>query len=192
MNDPSPYQTPRSAIKPTESGPFGEVRIFSAQSRLGRVRYIGYSMGLGLLSLLCYGLMAGLSAVFKENSSGDLMGLLVTGVLLVVWVATIAISVILAIQRLHDFNASGWWSLLAVAPLVNLALYLTLLIMPGTPGPNRFGNRPPPNTLSVILLALIPPLIAVIGIIAAIVIPAYMDYTERARQATINSAPLQE
>jgi Tfp pilus assembly protein PilE len=64
--------------------------------------------------------------------------------------------------------------------------------MPGVQGPNRFGNPPPPNTLGAILLALVLPLIAIIGIIAAIAIPAYMDYVERAREAAPNSAPLQQ
>jgi len=53
--------------------------------------------------------------------------------------------------------------------------------MPGTQGPNRFDHPPPPNSVGVILLALIPPLLMVIGIIAAIAIPAYVQYQERAQ-----------
>jgi Tfp pilus assembly protein FimT len=62
-------------------------------------------------------------------------------------------------------------------------LYLTLLIMPGTQGTNRFGDPPPPNTTGVILLALVLPLVLVAGILAAIAIPAYQNYAERARGA---------
>lgn len=48
----SPYQPPRSSITPTAPTQFGELKILSARGRLGRVRYIGYSMGLMLLTYL--------------------------------------------------------------------------------------------------------------------------------------------
>lgn len=48
----------------------------------------------------------------------------------------------LGVRRLHDVNASGWWYLLAILPLVNLGLLLFLLLKPGTDGPNRFGDDP--------------------------------------------------
>ena len=80
--------------------------------------------------------------------------------------------------------------LLNLVPLANLALYLVLLIMPGTQGANRFGDPPPPNSTGVIVLALVVPIIAVIGLVAAIAIPAYQDYTERAaREAGPNAPP---
>jgi uncharacterized membrane protein YhaH (DUF805 family) len=193
MNNPSPYEPPRSTIKPTTSGEFGEVKIFSAQGRLGRVRYIGYSVGMGLLVNLVMLLVGGLAGFVQGGGSEEpTMGLLTGGVIAVVGLAALVISFLLTIQRLHDFNAAGWWSILILLPIANLVLYLILLIMPGTQGPNRFGNPPPPNTLGVILLALILPLIMVIGIIAAIAIPTYMDYTNRAQEGTSNSAPLQE
>lgn len=192
MNNASPYEPPRSAIKPTTAGEFGEVKIFSAQGRLGRVRYIGYSVGMGLLVNLIVALVGGLAAFLQRGSSEEpTMGLLTGGVMIVFGLAALVISFLLTIQRLHDFNASGWWSILILLPIANLVLYLILLIMPGTQGPNRFGNPPPPNTLGVILLALILPLIMVIGIIAAIAIPAYMDYTKRAQEATPYNAPAQ-
>jgi hypothetical protein len=104
----------------------------------------------------------------------------------------VTLSILLSIQRLHDFDASGWWSALNLVPLANLALYLVLLIMPGTRGANRFGDPTPPNTAGVILLALVVPMVAVIGIVAAIAIPAYQDYAERARAASQNApAPSQ-
>ena len=63
----------------------------------------------------------------------------------VTWVAMIAVS----IRRLHDAGLTGWiyfGLLLAnLVPLVNLfawIAYLGLMAMPGTPGPNRYGERP--------------------------------------------------
>ncbi|WP_176691666.1 DUF805 domain-containing protein [Superficieibacter electus] len=50
------------------------------------------------------------------------------------------------IRRLHDLNWSGWWVililLLAQVPLGNLLFTLTLSLLPGTSGLNRFGAPP--------------------------------------------------
>ena len=58
----------------------------------------------------------------------------------------------LVVRRLHDFNRSGWWSLILLIFLLPLpwpplgyaltALCLVLLFVPGTRGPNRYGSRP--------------------------------------------------
>jgi hypothetical protein len=69
--------------------------------------------------------------------------------------------------------------LLALIPFVGLIW----LFKSGTPGSNRFGAPPPPNTTGVKVLACIAPAIAIIGILAAIAIPAYQDYVTRAQEA---------
>lgn len=179
MTRSSPYQPPRGAITPTAPTRYSTVHPFSHRGRLGRVRYIGYSVGLGLLINL---LAAGWGALAAFSSGQEIAPFALGGFILLVTLA-VAFSVLLAVQRLHDFDASGWWSAFALVPLANLVLYLTLLIMPGTQGTNRFGDPPPPNTTGVILLALVLPLVLVAGILAAIAIPAYQNYAERARGA---------
>lgn len=180
MNDASPYKTPSSAITPTAPTHYGEIKILSTDGRLGRVRYIGYSAGLALLVNFVMALLGGISALV---GNGQAASLLIGGLILIAALLALALSIMLMIQRLHDFDANGWWAVLTLVPLANLVLYLVLLIMPGTLGANRFGNPPPPNTTGVIILALVVPAIAVIGIIAAIAIPAYHDYTLRAQRA---------
>ena len=183
----SPDQPPRSSITPTAPTQFGELKILSARGRLGRVRYIGYSMGLMLLTYLMGAVLGGIAAALgggdslSSLSTDEPMGLLMTGGIIVLTLLSVVVSLLIAIQRLHDFNASGWWVLLMIVPFANAVLYLVLLIMPGTQGPNRFDHPPPPNSVGVILLALIPPLLMVIGIIAAIASPAYVQYQERAQ-----------
>ena len=188
----SPYQPPRSAITPTSPTQFGEINIFSARGRLGRVRYIGYSVGLMLLLYLAIAIFGGVAAMLGQlDGNSEVLGWLSVGLLLILSLAALIVSIRLTIQRLHDFNASGWWALLMVVPVVSFVLYLVLLIMPGTQGPNRFDHPPPPNTLGVILLASILPLILVVGILAAIAIPAYQDYKGRAERIQ-PSAPAQQ
>ena len=51
--------------------------------------------------------------------------------------------------------------------------------MPGTRGANNYGKPPPPNTTGAVVLACIVPVIMIVGIVAAIAIPAYQDYAQR-------------
>ncbi len=172
MNDASPYQPPRGAIAPVASDRYGEIKLLSARGRLGRLRYLGYSVALGLLVNLAAGLLGGMAAIFLEDDPGEMF---IVGLVVILAAPALLISLLLGIQRLHDFDASGWWSLMTIVPLANLVLYLVLLIMPGTQGANRFGDPPPPNTLGVILLALLPLAILILGIVAAIAIPVYLQ-----------------
>jgi uncharacterized membrane protein YhaH (DUF805 family) len=183
----SPYQPPRSALAPPVSTEYGPVGWFSTQGRLGRVRYIGYAIGLVILinaaALLLGGLagLAGLAGLWVKNSN-DFFQWLFGGVLGVLGVAALLMSLLFTVRRLHDFDASGWWSLLLLLPLVNLVLYLLLLIMPGTQGANRFGAPPPPNSTGVIVLAAILPLLFALGVVAAIAIPALQQFHHRAER----------
>lgn len=45
------------------------------------------------------------------------------------------------VRRLHDTDRSGWWILLGIIPLVNIAL-IVLFALDGTPGPNQYGPDP--------------------------------------------------
>jgi hypothetical protein len=83
----------------------------------------------------------------------------------------------LTIQRSHDFNMSGWFSLLALVPLVNLIFWF----IPGTDGPNRFGAKTPPNSALVLIGVWIVPILFIGGILAAVSIPAYQDYVKRSQ-----------
>jgi uncharacterized membrane protein YhaH (DUF805 family) len=54
-----------------------------------------------------------------------------------------------SVRRLHDRDLSGWWYLAVIvtgvfprlAALSSLA-FLIVTLLPGTPGPNRFGPDP--------------------------------------------------
>lgn len=52
-------------------------------------------------------------------------------------------SLALAAKRWHDRNKSGWWSLIALVPLVGpIWMLVENGFLRGTPGPNRFGPDP--------------------------------------------------
>lgn len=43
------------------------------------------------------------------------------------------------IRRLHDTDKSGWFILLGLIPFIGSIIVIVLMVLPGTPGPNRFG-----------------------------------------------------
>jgi uncharacterized membrane protein YhaH (DUF805 family) len=45
----------------------------------------------------------------------------------------------LAVRRLHDSDKSGWMLLCSLIPFVGGIVVLVFMLMPGTPGQNRFG-----------------------------------------------------
>ena len=52
-------------------------------------------------------------------------------------------SVAAATRRLHDSDRSGWWQLLLFLPILGWIWLFVLLVLAGTPGPNRFGAEAP-------------------------------------------------
>lgn len=171
MASVNPYRAPAAAVADTAEQ-FQPVSIFSSSGRIGRVRYIAYSMGLPFLIMLVFGFIGGFigAAANAPIVAAVLMGI---GYLL-----TFVLMFMLTIQRAHDFDTTGWLSLVVLIPLVNLIFWF----IPGTDGENRFGLKTPPNTLGVLVAAWLLPLFFVVGIVAAIAIPAYDAYTKRSQQ----------
>jgi uncharacterized membrane protein YhaH (DUF805 family) len=60
-------------------------------------------------------------------------------ILLVAFLALILPMISVTVRRLHDTDKSGWWYWVAIIPFIGGIWLLILLIMPGTPGQNRFG-----------------------------------------------------
>lgn len=177
-----------------------EIRFFSYGSRIGRLRYFAYGMGVALLllpALLAGGILYALQAHF--------LAFLLFGA---AYIFMITMSFVFAVRRLHDMDASGWWSLIvgaamlstilntlhliptglfwlpALLGLADFVLILMLLFRRGTEGDNRYGPQPPPNSGWVVAGAwsfLIVPIFG--GILAAIAIPAYQDYIARSQMS---------
>ncbi|HEY2338308.1 MAG TPA: DUF805 domain-containing protein [Burkholderiales bacterium] len=171
MASVNPYRAPSAAVADAAEQ-FQPVSIFSTSGRIGRVRYIAYSVGLPFLIMLVFGFAGGFigTAANAPMAAAVLMGI---GYLL-----TFVLIFMLTIQRTHDFDTDGWLSLVVLIPLVNLIFWF----IPGTEGENRFGAKTPPNSTLAVIFALIVPIIVIVGILAAVSIPAYQDYTKRAQQ----------
>jgi uncharacterized membrane protein YhaH (DUF805 family) len=159
----NPYAAPKAAVADAATSEVQPVKIFSVSGRIGRARYIANIIG---LYIVFGALVVGLSAV-----AGPLGAVL--------WIGYMVLAFMLTIQRCHDFNTSGWLSILVLVPLVNLIFWF----IPGTDGRNRWGPPTPPNSIVTLVLVWLFPALVVVGIVAAIAIPAYQDYAKRAQQA---------
>lgn len=178
-NDTDLYQAPATDVV-GQLGEFDESSMFSPKGRAGRLRYFGYAIGIGFLSGLAMGVLSAIiGAISGDPNTVAMFGGIIS---LVVSIGVFAVTIIFIIKRLHDLNWSGWLSLLSVIPLVNLIFGLILLFAPGNAGPNKYGPPPKPESNAVVILVIALVLVAMIGIIAAVTIPAYNDYINRAGQ----------
>ena len=66
-------------------------------------------------------------------------------------------------------------------PFLNILIGLYMVFGPGSTGTNRFGKQPNKNPTWLFLVVFFP--IVIFGILAAVAIPAYQQYTEKAKAA---------
>ncbi len=182
MVEANPYTAPTADIESVH-GEYGAPAVFSFKSRAGRLRYLARA---GIATICAY-LLAGIvvGAVIATDPSAlptdpeqvpdRFLGAIIAAYA-VMGIAGIYFGLLFAIQRLHDLGNSGWLSLLIFVPLANFLFFLYLLFARGEDGENGYGPPPPPNTIGVMLGALIFPLLFILGVVAAIAIPAYQDF----------------
>jgi uncharacterized membrane protein YhaH (DUF805 family) len=147
----SPYAPPRAAVGETLPG-FASLKPFSYEGRIGRLRYLAWTMTLTLVTLGIGSVFAlfGL-ALISSDSTG---GLILAGLLAFILVVVLAVvSVLFTIQRLHDIGWSGWLWLLTLVPFVGSIFPFVIMVVPGNATANRYGAPPPPNSTAVKVLA---------------------------------------
>jgi len=139
--------------------PFKRYADFKGRSR--RMEYWSFFLLNFIVVLFLVFVMLGTGAAsgaFADIEAGDPgaafammfggFGLIILLYSLAVLIPTIAVT----IRRLHDRDMSGWWYggllIASFIPIVNflamignLVLFV-ILLLPGTPGPNRYGPDP--------------------------------------------------
>lgn len=147
----SPYAPPRADV--AERVPeYAPLKPFGVEGRIGRLRFLAWSMVLSLVTIAVVGVFAliALALVSTDSTAGLIIGGILAFVLCVAFlIATILISV----QRLHDVGWSGWLWLLNLVPFVGSFFPLLLVVLPGSGVANRYGAPPPPNSTAVKVLS---------------------------------------
>lgn len=166
----NPYQAPAADVN--QSVETYQPLFFSVSGRIGRLRFLAYSLFAMVILIPFLALLAVVGSDLQVFIS------------LLMYVPALAWTVIVCKRRLNDMNRSGWFSILYFLPLLNLIMFLWMACGRGTQGNNRFGARPSANPLSVKIFGMLTPLMFFGGMLAAIALPAYQDYVERAQAAS--------
>ena len=173
----NPYASPQAADLTAGTGDAPiQPKIFSFSGRIGRLRLLAYSMISSFTFVVIGGLLAAV-LVPVNPAAGWLIYIAATLLSMVYGVA-------LYVRRLNDLGQSGLWVLLMFVPLLNFALIIYALFFRGDAGANAYGPPPTPNaggTVVALILAIFLG-VALMGMVAAVAIPAYQDYVERAQQ----------
>lgn len=167
MSAVNPYDAPDAALD-TGHDELYQPKIFTFNGRIGRMRYLAYGIGVNLLLMLVMVPLVSATAFMGGDPGSSMIGIVGIGLF---YVVTIVISVMFAKRRLNDLNRSGWWFLLFIIPLVNLLLAIYLIFFPGTDGSNNFGPAPAENSIGVLILGWMMPVLFVLGIVAAVAVP---------------------
>lgn len=179
----NPYQAPAAVVDGKPTGATYEPRFWAWSGRLGRLRYLAYLTCISLLTMIAVGILGGVLGamqVVRGNAGG--IDMLTVG-LMILYIPMFVYSFALARRRFNDTGRSGWLCLLMLVPLVNVLVSLYLVFAPGTDGPNEYGLPPSKNSWLVIVGGIVLPLVFIVGVMAAVAIPAYQAYTAKAQAA---------
>jgi len=106
------------------------------RGRASRAEYWSFFFANLLISIVVRG-----GAALALQTGSELVSLVIYGAGLLYCLAVILPWSACAVRRLHDSEKSGWWVLLALIPVIQLAI-VVLLLLKGDAGQNRYG--PPP------------------------------------------------
>lgn len=180
----NPYHTPETDFGEIyEEYDYDTTPFYKATGRIGRLRYLAYSVALSFVLIVPIGILSAILLPSFNDSSGVAMIILGT----LVAIAGAYINIAPAKRRFNDLNRSGWWAILLLIPYLNIIPWLYLVFARGNDGVNDYGAPAMPPSTRVKFLALLVPIFALLGILAAIAIPAYQEYVIRAQMAQIGS-----
>lgn len=112
--------------------------FFSTAGRIGRKTYWFNSLA---LSGFTFALIMMLALLLPGGSKSP--SALVFVPLSIVMLLSCWCSIVLQVKRWHDRDKSGWWSLIGLVPYIGgLWAFVEVGCLPGTDGPNRFGEDP--------------------------------------------------
>lgn len=177
MAQNNPYQAPGAKVydvSPDGEG-FDETSPFSPNGRFGRLSYLAWGTLVNIVLIVIIVVIAGGAAAMQQQA--------MTGgpIVLVFQLIGLVVAILFSIRRFHDINASGWWSISIVVPIVNIVAILILLLKPGSIGANDYGPaRVTPTWEKVVgYIGIGFMILALIGVVAALVIPMLVQVPQQ-------------
>jgi uncharacterized membrane protein YhaH (DUF805 family) len=115
--------------------------LFSFTGRISRGTFWGIWLGM-LVASFFVGLVAG--GISGAGSDAETLGLIV---LLIFYIPVTWVGLAMQVKRWHDRNRSGWMTLIGLISLIGpLWVLIELGFLPGTEGPNDYGDDPCQST----------------------------------------------
>ena len=150
----NPYQTPDADVASLEQDTY-QPSPFTVGGRLGRVRYLTYSLASQMLLSVPELVLALISGRGLDTllSSEAVTSVLEDTVTIGTSIILLLYSIALGRRRLHDMGKTALMLLLYLIPVVNVIFGLYLLLAAGEKGRNRFGPAPAPNSRAEIAAA---------------------------------------
>jgi uncharacterized membrane protein YhaH (DUF805 family) len=136
-DEPHPIVSAPAELPPNDK-PKHKHSIFSG--RLDRIGFLLANLYWGLILLALIGLGFILGNVGRGAVVPNVIDYLFGIVVIILLVVTAIFSVGFLIRRFHDVGQSGWFALLTLIPGAGSVLFIVLLILPGTDGPNEYGE----------------------------------------------------
>lgn len=178
------YAAPSATFSDGDALAATKTRLLALNGRIGRLRWFASMIAVWLLSSMAVTIL--FIPLSKINPA--LVATIGKPLTWSFWVLPIIVSR----RRMHDFGTNALYLLGLLIPFINLYFLFILMFKRGDEGNNEFGPEPAPNDRWVYGILLIFPAIVLIGILAAIALPAYKDYTNKARtQSSSMPAPAQ-
>lgn len=123
--------------------------LFSPRGRISRAGFWGYHLTVLALAIFFtilavstydpYDVEVGLHVATRHILLGFVFSYSMIAFVLIAALCSLVVTA----KRFHDRDRSGWWSLIAFAPVIGQAWILVECgCLKGTPGPNRFGPDP--------------------------------------------------
>jgi uncharacterized membrane protein YhaH (DUF805 family) len=78
-----------------------------------------------------------LSLVFRESG----IAIIFSGISFIYFLAAFIPGLAVTVRRLHDSGKSAWWLLIALVPIIGLAI-IVLLALDSEPAANQYGPNP--------------------------------------------------
>lgn len=108
--------------------------FFTGAGRVGRLKHVGISLGLGVVNVVLLFAMASTDPLTGEATIPASYLLVGLGFGWLGWANSI--------RRVHDLGRSGWFTLWTLVPLAGLVAALYIMFMPGDPNSNPYGPSP--------------------------------------------------